>query len=72
MRGYEYNPGPIKHAIARAFLSQFDFHLAYHSGAREYLEYLMGVAEKRVKVVHNTINENDIDRIPRATARWDY
>lgn len=66
--GYEYNPGPIKHAIARAFLSQFDFHLAYHSGAREYL-ISHGVAEKRVKVVHNTINENDIDRIPRATAR---
>ena len=66
--GYEYNPGTIKAVLTRKFLKQFHYHLAYHSGAMKYL-LAHGITESRIMVIHNTINEQEIECVPRNQAR---
>jgi glycosyltransferase involved in cell wall biosynthesis len=66
--GYEYNPGRIKSLLTRKFLTQYDYHLAYHTNAKKYL-LAHGVMESRIKVIHNTIDEGKIDLLPQHKAR---
>lgn len=66
--GYEYNKSWIKDRLLGYFVPGFDFHLAYHSNARRYaLEH--GCPERQVVVVHNTINEEKVELLPRDEAR---
>ena len=66
--GYEYNPSRLKDALLRRFLSSFDFHLAYHSNARQYA-LSHGVPERAIAVMHNTIDERKILLSPRDEAK---
>jgi glycosyltransferase involved in cell wall biosynthesis len=66
--GYEYNPNRIKRFLTRKFLRQFHYHLAYHSEAKTYL-LNHGIRQSRIAVVHNTINEQEIDLVPQDEAR---
>jgi glycosyltransferase involved in cell wall biosynthesis len=66
--GYEYNPSRIKDFFTKGFLKQFHYHLAYHSGAKKYL-MAHGVPEPKIATIHNTINEEEIDLLPRDEAR---
>jgi glycosyltransferase involved in cell wall biosynthesis len=66
--GYEYNLGGIKNLITRNFLKHYDYHLAYHTAAKNYL-LSHGVPTSRITVIHNTINERDIALSPRDGAR---
>ncbi len=66
--GYEYNPGWLKNTLLPRFIPLFDHHLAYHTNAKRYaLRY--GAAESQVTVMHNTIDEQHIERADRAIAR---
>ena len=66
--GYEYNPGRIKGFLTKRFLNQFDYHLAYHSGAKKYL-LTHRVAQAKIAVIHNTIDEQKIHLLPWDEAR---
>lgn len=66
--GYEYNPGILKNALLGRFIPQFDYHLAYHSNARDYA-ISHGARPDQVTVMHNTINEEKIATLPKAGAR---
>lgn len=66
--GYEYNPGALKNFLLGKFVPQFDYHLAYHSNAREYA-LSHGARAEQVTVMHNTINEEKIATLPKAEAR---
>lgn len=66
--GYEYNPGRIKGILTRLFVPRFDFHLAYHSNARNYA-LQNGAAPEEVAVIQNTINEKRISRVSQQEAR---
>jgi glycosyltransferase involved in cell wall biosynthesis len=66
--GYEYNPGRLKGMLITRFLRQYDHHLAYHTSAKKYL-LAHGVTEPHVTVIHNTINEQEIELLPREQAR---
>lgn len=66
--GYEYNPGRLKALLLRYFVPGFDYHLAYHSNARNYaLEH--GADETQVEVTHNTINEANFILTDKEAAR---
>jgi glycosyltransferase involved in cell wall biosynthesis len=66
--GYEYNPSRIKDFILMWFIPGFDHHLAYHTNARKYaLRY--GATEQQTTVIHNTINEEKIQILPKIVAR---
>lgn len=66
--GYEYNPGKLKNAVLSAFIPHFDRHLAYHSNARDFaLRY--GATQAQITVMHNTINEEKIECLPKPEAR---
>ena len=66
--GYEYNPGALKDFVLGKFIPQFDYHLAYHSNARDYA-MSHGARADQVTVMHNTINEEKIATLPKAEAR---
>jgi glycosyltransferase involved in cell wall biosynthesis len=66
--GYEYNSGRLKHELTRRFFKLFDHHLAYNTNAKKYL-LSNEVDEARITVIHNTINEREINLIPHDKAR---
>jgi glycosyltransferase involved in cell wall biosynthesis len=66
--GYEYNPGRLKNWILRRFVPRFDYHLAYHSNARDYV-LRHGARRDQVTVIHNTINESRIECMAKPVAR---
>jgi glycosyltransferase involved in cell wall biosynthesis len=66
--GYEYNPSVLKDFLLGKFIPQFDYHLAYHSNARDYA-MSHGARADQVTVMHNTINEEKIATLPKAEAR---
>lgn len=66
--GYEYHPGRLKNFLLDRFLPRYDYHLAYHSNAREYA-LSHGARADQVTVMHNTINEEKIATLPKAHAR---
>lgn len=66
--GYEYNPGILKNALLGRFIPRFDYHLAYHSNARDYA-LSHGARADQVTVIHNTINEEKIATMPKDEAR---
>ena len=66
--GYEFHPGRMKSLLLGRFIPLYDYHLAYHSNAREYaLQH--GASAGQVTVVHNTINEARIEVMPKDAAR---
>ena len=66
--GYEFNPSSLKDFILGRFIKGFDYHLAYHSNAKKYaMRY--GAKESQITVMHNTINDNKIERIDKSEAR---
>ncbi len=66
--GYEFNPSSLKDYILGKFIKGFDYHLAYHTNAKKYaMRY--GANESQVTVMHNTINDNKIERIEKSEAR---
>lgn len=66
--GYEYHPGRLKGFLLDRFIPRYDYHLAYHSNAREYA-ISHGARADQVTVMHNTINEEKIATLPKAEAR---
>lgn len=66
--GYEYNPGTLKDFLLGKFIPQFDYHLAYHSNARDYA-LSHGARPDQITVMHNTINEEKITTLPKGEAR---
>ena len=65
--GYEYNPGAAKALLLRCFVPKFDHHLAYHSNAKAYaLQH--GSKPEKITLMHNTINEERINCLPKAQA----
>ena len=66
--GYEFNPSRLKDFLLGRFIKGFDYHLAYHTNAKKYaLRY--GARKSQVTVMHNTINNNKIERIDKSDAR---
>jgi glycosyltransferase involved in cell wall biosynthesis len=66
--GYEYNSGRLKHELTKRFFKLFDHHLAYNTNAKKYL-LSNKVDEASITVIHNTINEREINLLPRNKAR---
>lgn len=66
--GYEYNDSFLKRLVLKTYLNRFDFHLAYHTNAKNYVEAL-GVPSNKVVVTHNTINESAIKTLDAEKAR---
>lgn len=66
--GYEYHPGKLKGFLLGRFIPRYDYHLAYHSNARDYA-MSHGARADQVTVMHNTINEEKIATLPRDEAR---
>lgn len=66
--GYEYHPGKLKGFLLDRFIPRYDYHLAYHSNARDYA-MSHGARADQVTVMHNTINEEKIATLPKAEAR---
>lgn len=66
--GYEFHPGRLKGFLLDRFIPRYDYHLAYHSNARDYaLNH--GARRDQVTVIHNTINEEKIATLPKDEAR---
>lgn len=66
--GYEYHPGKLKGFLLDRFIPHYDYHLAYHSNARDYALSHRARADQ-ITVMHNTINEEKIATLPKAEAR---
>lgn len=66
--GYEYHPGKLKGFLLDCFIPRYDYHLAYHSNARDYA-MSHGASADQVTVMHNTINEEKIATLPKDEAR---
>jgi glycosyltransferase involved in cell wall biosynthesis len=66
--GYEYHPGKLKGVLLDRFIPRYDFHLAYHSNARNYA-LSHGARSDQVRVMHNTINEERIRLMPKVEAQ---
>lgn len=66
--GYEYHPGKLKGWLLDKFVPHYDYHLAYHSNARDYA-MSHGARADQITVMHNTINEEKIATLPKAEAR---
>lgn len=66
--GYEYHPGRLKGWLLDRFVPNYDYHLAYHSNARDYA-MSHGARADQITVMHNTINEEKIATLPRDEAR---
>jgi len=65
--GYEPNPGRMKDFLVSRFIRKFDYHLAYHSNARDYAIHY-GAPSGNVSVIHNTIDESAIEVIDAGRA----
>lgn len=66
--GYEFHPGKVKNFLLNRFVPRYDYHLAYHSNARDYA-LTHGARADQITVMHNTINEAKIATLPKAEAR---
>lgn len=66
--GYEYHPGNLKGFLLDRFIPLYDYHLAYHSNARDYA-MSHGARADQITVMHNTINEEKIETLPKVEAR---
>jgi glycosyltransferase involved in cell wall biosynthesis len=66
--GYEYHPGRLKGYLLDRFIPLYDHHLAYHTNARAYA-ISHGAREDQITVMHNTINEEKIEVLPKIEAR---
>lgn len=66
--GYEYHPGKLKGFLLDRFIPLYDYHLAYHSNARDYA-LSHGARADQITVMHNTINEEKIATLPKDEAR---
>lgn len=66
--GYEFHPGRLKAGLLDRFIPRYDYHLAYHSNARDYA-ISHGACADQVTVIHNTIDEDKISTLPKAAAR---
>lgn len=66
--GYEYHPGKLKGFLLDRFIPRYDYHLAYHSNARDYA-LSHGARPDQITVMHNTINEEKIATLPKGEAR---
>lgn len=66
--GYEFHSGKLKGLLLDHFIPRYDYHLAYHSNARDYA-ISHGARADQVTVTHNTINEEKIATLPKADAR---
>jgi glycosyltransferase involved in cell wall biosynthesis len=66
--GYEFHPGKLKGFLLDRFIPRYDYHLVYHSNARDYAMSHSARADQ-VTVIHNTINEEKIATFPKAEAR---
>ena len=66
--GYEFHPGSLKSFLLDRFIPRYDYHLAYHSNARDYA-MSHGARWDQVTVIHNTINEEKIATLPKTEAR---
>lgn len=66
--GYEFHPGKLKGFLLDRFIPRYDYHLAYHSNARDYA-MSHGARADQITVMHNTINEEKIATLPRDEAR---
>lgn len=66
--GYEYHPGKLKGFLLDRFIPRYDYHLAYHSNARDYA-LSHGARPDQITVMHNTINEEKITTLPKGEAR---
>lgn len=66
--GYEYHPGRLKGWLLDRFVPHYDYHLAYHSNARDYA-MSHGARADQITVMHNTINEEKITTLPKDEAR---
>lgn len=66
--GYEYHPGKLKGFLLDRFIPLYDYHLAYHSNARDYA-LSHGARPDQITVMHNTINEEKIVTLPKKEAR---
>lgn len=66
--GYEYHPGKLKGILLDRFIPHYDFHLAYHTNARDYA-ISHGALPAQITVMHNTINEEKITPMLKDEAR---
>ena len=66
--GYEYHPGKLKGFLLDRFIPRYDYHLAYHSNARDY-SMSHGARADQVMVMHNTINEERLQLMFKAEAQ---
>jgi len=66
--GYEYNPSKIKDYLLKKFIKNFDYHLAYHTNAKNYALFY-GAKKEQITVIHNTINETLISLTDKRKAR---
>lgn len=66
--GYEFHPGRLKGFLLDCFIPRYDYHLAYHTNARDYA-LSHGARADQITVIHNTINEEKIVTLPKAEAR---
>lgn len=66
--GYEYNDTKLKHIFTKIFLKNFDYHLAYHTNALNYL-LNYNVNKENVKIIFNTINEKKVKILDKNIAR---
>jgi glycosyltransferase involved in cell wall biosynthesis len=66
--GYEFHPGRLKDLLLNRFIPRYDYHLAYHSNARDYA-LSHGARADQITVMHNTINEEKIATLPKDEAR---
>lgn len=66
--GYEFHPSRLKDLLLNRFIPRYDYHLAYHSNARDYA-LSHGARADQVAVMHNTINEERIATLSRNEAR---
>lgn len=66
--GYEFHPGRFKGFLLGCFVPRYDYHLAYHSNARDYA-LSHGAHAGQISVMHNTINEEKIATLPKDEAK---
>lgn len=66
--GYEYRKSELKDVLLSRYLTRFKLHLAYHSGAKNYL-LDSHVPSSKIVVLHNTINEEKLITVDRDAAR---
>ena len=65
--GYEYHPGKLKSFLLDRFIPRYDYHLAYHSNARDFA-MSHGARANQITVMHNTINEENVLTLPKSEA----